>query len=85
MQISASLIITFIRFFSNTKIMEIAQNSAFLKRKRGVLPNTIVKVFVFKLANVADPSLKQIASFCEEIQPGLTKSTGPDTTYSSKL
>ena len=72
MQISASLIITFIRFFSNTKIMEIAQNTGFIKRKRGILPDTVIKVFVFKLATVLSPSLKQIASMCEEIQPGLT-------------
>ncbi len=72
MKISSSLIIPFIRFFSNTKIMEIAQNTGFLKRKRDILPETFVKVFVFKLATVINPSLKQIASMCEEIQPGLT-------------
>ncbi|SNS57292.1 hypothetical protein SAMN05446037_101359 [Anaerovirgula multivorans] len=34
MKISSSLIIPFIRFFSNAKIMEIAINTGFLKRKR---------------------------------------------------
>lgn len=72
MQISASLIIPFIQFFSNTKIMAIAQKTGFLKRKRGIMPDTVVKVFVFKLATILNPSLKQIASICEEAQPGLT-------------
>ncbi|SNT16212.1 hypothetical protein SAMN05446037_104617 [Anaerovirgula multivorans] len=69
MKISSSLIIPFIRFFSNAKIMEIAINTGFLKRKRDILPDTIVKVFIFGLINTPNPSLKQIASKCEKIQP----------------
>ena len=71
MKIPSSLIISFIRFFSNAKIMEIAINTGFLKRKRSILPDTIVKVFILGLLNIPNPSLKQIASKCEEIQPGL--------------
>lgn len=51
--------------------METALNTGFLKRKRGVLPDTILKVFIFGLINMANPSLKQIASKCEKLQPGL--------------
>lgn len=72
MKISSSLIITFIKFFSSTKIMEIAIKSGFIKRKRSLMPDTLVKVFTFALANIVNPSLNQIASKCEEFQPGLT-------------
>jgi hypothetical protein len=72
MKISSSLIIHFIRFFSNAKIMEIAIASGFIKRRRSLLPDTIVKVFVFGLITIINPSLNQIASKCEEFQLGLT-------------
>lgn len=72
MNIPSSLIINFIRFFSNAKIMEIASNTGFIKRKRNLMPETIVKVFVFGLTNIVNPSLNQIASKWEEFQHGLT-------------
>lgn len=52
--------------------MEIAINSGFIKRRRSLMPDTIVKVFAFALSNIANPSLNQIASKCEEFQYGLT-------------
>ncbi len=72
MKISSSLIIQFIRLFDNHKIMEIAIKTGFLKRKKGVLPDTILKVFALGLLNIPHPSLSQIASKCEEFQLGLT-------------
>jgi hypothetical protein len=51
--------------------MEIAVNTGFLKRKLSILPDTIVKVFIFGLLNTPNPYLKQIVSKCEKIQPGL--------------
>jgi hypothetical protein len=52
--------------------MKLAKNSGFIKRVRNILPDTIVKVFVFGLVNVTDPSLLQIASKCEDFQPNLS-------------
>lgn len=72
MKIPSSLIIQFIRLFDNNKIMEIAIRIGFLKRKKGVLPDTILKVFTFGLINIPNPSLSQVASKCEELQPGLS-------------
>ncbi|ABR47572.1 transposase, IS4 family protein [Alkaliphilus metalliredigens QYMF] len=72
MKISSSLIIQFIRLFDNNKIMEIAIGTGLLKRQKGMLPDTILKVFTFGLLNIANPSLNQIASKCQAFQPGLT-------------
>jgi len=72
MKISSSLIIQFIRLFDNRKIMEIALRTGFLKRKKGVLPSTILKVFTLGLLNTPHPSLSQIASKCEDFQGDLT-------------
>ena len=72
MKIPSSLIIQFIRLFDNSKIMEIAIKTGLLKRKKGVLPDTILKVFTLGLLNILNPSLSQIASKCEEFQSGLT-------------
>ena len=52
--------------------MEIAMKTGFLKRKKGALPNTVLKVFTLGLLNIPHPSLSQIASKCEEFQSGLT-------------
>jgi len=52
--------------------MEVAINTGFIKRRRSLMPDTIVKVFAFALSNIVNPSLNQIASKCEEFQPGLT-------------
>lgn len=52
--------------------METAFNSGFIKRRRSLMPETIVKVFAFGLVNIINPSLNQIASKCEEFQSGLT-------------
>lgn len=72
MKISSSHIIPFIKLFSNTKIMDFATKVGFMKRKRSILPDTIVKVFIFGLAGMDNPSLNQIADKCEEFQPGLS-------------
>jgi hypothetical protein len=71
MKTTTSLIIRFISFFSKLKIMEIAILTGFLKRKRNLLPDTVVKVFTFGLLNIPNPSLNVIASKCEEFQEGL--------------
>lgn len=52
--------------------METAFKSGFIKRKRGLMPETVVKVFTLGLANIVNPSLNQVASKCEEFQTGLT-------------
>lgn len=72
MKISSSLIIQPIRLFDNHKIMEIAMNVGFFKRCKGVLPDTILKVFTLGLLNIPHPSLSHVASKYEEYQSGLT-------------
>lgn len=71
MKISSSLIINVIRFLNHIKIMEIAKNIGFTKRRTMLMPETLVKVFTFGLINIANPSLNEIASKCEALQPGL--------------
>lgn len=51
--------------------MEIAQNTGLVKRKRKLMPDTILKVFTFGLLNIPNPSLKQIAAKCEDVQQHL--------------
>jgi hypothetical protein len=51
--------------------MEIAKYTGFTKRRTMLIPETLVKVFTFGLLNIPNPSLNEIASKCEELQPGL--------------
>jgi hypothetical protein len=69
--IPISLIISFIAVLGKAKIMEIAREKGFLVRNSKLEPDTIVKVFTFGLWDTPNPSLKQTACKCEEIQSGL--------------
>lgn len=58
MKISSSLIIQFIRLFDKKKIIEIAIEIGFLKRKKGVLADTSIRVYeIVRIKNLY-PTLK---------------------------
>ncbi|WHH60689.1 IS4 family transposase [Petroclostridium sp. X23] len=71
-QVPISLIISFICFLGKTKILEISKDTGFTVRRSKLLPDTIVKVFTFGLWDTPNPSLRQTASKCENIQRGLS-------------
>ncbi|MCK8826122.1 IS4 family transposase [Fuchsiella alkaliacetigena] len=64
-------IIQLIDFFGKTKLIKLAEQIGLIKRQRKLMPDTILKVFTFGLLGSDDPSLKVIASQCQEIEPNL--------------
>ena len=69
---NVSIIVNFIKFFSEKRIVRLAKEIGYKKRESKFEAPTFFKAFTFGVCHLSEISLKNIAQFCEDIQEGLT-------------